>query len=359
MVRIENYDPLLKTGPVAPQKRASRFVKPLLGYLIALACLIWVFHDVHPGEFYRTFAGVHWIWALLAVVIDVLSYVVQGVRWRLLLLGKGNITVLRATQAIYAGLFTNEILPLRIGELVRGYLVSRWLSRDFFSIFPSIAVERLFDSVWLAVLIGLSAFVAPLPARLIESENILGAMVLLGTGLFLYLVLREEKKLEDDGEGSLYLLKYPSLWKPLRIAKNFIDRLAFEMKEIGLTRFFYASFCISFFVIFLEIIAFWLVMDAFNLDLPFTVGAVVFLIVHIGTALPNAPGNVGTYQFFTVLGLALFGVDKTVAAGFSVAVFVILSIPLLGLGLIAFLNTGVPLARIKGEINGMLSKMKI
>lgn len=292
------------------------------------------------------------------MVIDVLGYVVQAVRWRLLLHGKGNLSLLGVIQAIYAGLFTNEILPLRIGELVRGYLVSRWLSRDFISIFPSIAVERLIDSVWLAVLIGLSAFIVPLPNRLIESEKILGAIVLIGTGLFLYLVLREEKKLEDKGTGSLYLLKYPSLWKPLRLAKNVVDRLALEMKEIGLTRFFYASFGISIFVIGFEIVAFWLIMYAFNLDLSFTVGAVVFLIVHLGTALPNAPGNVGTYQFFTVVALSLFGVDKTVAAGFSVAVFVILSIPLFGLGLVAFIHAGIPLTRMRNEINRVIVKMK-
>jgi uncharacterized protein (TIRG00374 family) len=292
------------------------------------------------------------------MVIDILSYVVQGVRWKLLLRGKGRLSLLRVTQAIYVGLFTNEILPLRIGELVRSYLVSRWLSKDLMSIFPSIAVERLMDSVWLSVLIGLSAFAVPLPDRLIESEKILGAVVLIGTGLFLYLVLREEKKLEEQGTGGLYLLKYPSLWKPLRVAKNFVDRLALEMKEIGLTRYFYASFGISIFIILFEIFAFWLIMYAFNLNLPFTVGAVVFLIVHLGTALPNAPGNVGTYQFFTVVGLSLFGVDKTVAAGFSVAVFIILTIPLIGLGLVAFIHAGIPLSRIRGEINRMIVKMR-
>jgi len=59
-------------------------------------------------------------------------------------------------------------------------------------------------------------------------------------------------------------------------------------------------------------------MRAYGLGLSFWVGAAVFLILHFGTALPNAPSNVGTYQFFTVLGLTLFGIDKTTATGFSV-----------------------------------------
>jgi len=323
--------------------------------LVALACLIWVFHDINLNDFYRTFSGVHWIWVIVAVAIDVLSYVVQGVRWRLLLRGKGELSLLRVTQAIYAGLFTNEILPLRTGELVRVYLVSRWLSRGFLSIFPSIAVERLFDIVWLSVLIGLSAFVVPLPRQLMDLEKILGAMVLAGTGLFLYLVFREEKKLESD---NFYLLKYPSLWKPIRLIKDFVDRFALEIKEIGLGSRFYLSFGISVFIVLFEAFAFWLVMYAFNIGLPFPEGVVVFLIVHLGTAVPNAPGNVGTYQFFTVVGLSIFGVEKSVAAGFSVAVFVIFTAALLGLGLAAFLNTGIPFTHIGSEINRIITKAK-
>jgi hypothetical protein len=40
------------------------------------------------------------------------------------------------------------------------------------------------------------------------------------------------------------------------------------------------------------------------------VGAVVYLIVRLGTAVPNAPANVGTYQFFTVAGLTHFSVRR-------------------------------------------------
>ncbi len=338
-----------------PPGSFSRHLKTVIVTLVALACLVWVFHDINPGEFYRTFTGVRWEWVVLAVVMDVLSYVVQGVRWRLLLRGKGDISLLRVTQAIYAGLFTNELLPLRAGELVRVYLVSRWLSRSFLSVFPSIAVERLFDSVWLAAMIGLCAFVVPLPRQLMESEKILGVMVLAGTVLFLYLVFREEKKLESE---SFYLLKHPSMMKPLRIIKDFIDRFALEIKEIGLGRGFYLSFGISVFVIVLEAVAFWLVMYAFNIGLTFPEGAAVFLIVHLGTAVPNAPGNVGTYQFFTVVGLSIFGVEKSAAAGFSVAVFIVFTAALLGLGLAAFLNTGIPFSRIRSEINGIIARMK-
>jgi uncharacterized protein (TIRG00374 family) len=348
-MNIEHKD--FRSG-ISWQNPTIRFVKHALGYLVALFSLIWVFHDISFSELVKTMINVHFELTALAICFEILSYISQGLRWRLLLLSKGDISVLRATQAVYVGLFTNEILPLRIGELVRAYLVSRWLSRKFVSIIPSMAVERLFDSVWLALAIGLTAFFVPLPRDLLKSEKILGTIVLIGTGLFLYLVFREEKTLDaNHADGR-------PLWKPIQIVKTFIDRFAMEMKEIGLSKLFYESFCVSFLILFFQIIAFWLVMEAFNLKLSFLAGAVVFVIVHLGTAIPNAPGNVGTYQFFCVVGLSLFGVDKTTATAFSVMVFIILTIPLLIIGLIALGRTGMSLTEIRGEINNAFQAVK-
>jgi len=67
--------------------------------------------------------------------------------------------------------------------------------------------------------------------------------------------------------------------------------------------------------------------------------------------MPNAPANVGTYQFFTVVGLTLFGVEKTLASGFSVVVFVLLTAPLWVIGILALNRSGMTLTEIRNEIN--------
>lgn len=82
----------------------------------------------------------------------------------------------------------------------------------------------------------------------------------------------------------------------------------------------------------------------------------MFLIVHLGTMLPNAPSNVGTYQFFTVLGLSLFGVDKTTAAGFSLVVFVLLTAPLLLAGFFALHQTGLTQRKIREDMLDTLDR---
>jgi uncharacterized membrane protein YbhN (UPF0104 family) len=91
-------------------------------------------------------------------------------------------------------------------------------------------------------------------------------------------------------------------------------------------------------------------MQSYGIHLSILSGAAIFLIVHLGTALPNAPANVGTYQFFCVLGLAFFGVDKTTAGGFSVVVFILLTIPLWAIGAVAFGQSGLSLSTFRHKI---------
>ena len=116
------------SGADAPERDMRRFrVKRALVYAFATACLVWVFHDVHPPELLATMSIANWWFVALAIIIDILTYVLQGIRWKLLLAPVGRLSTLRATQGIYAGLLTNELVPLRFGELVRAFLVSRWL----------------------------------------------------------------------------------------------------------------------------------------------------------------------------------------------------------------------------------------
>ncbi|MBI3951143.1 MAG: flippase-like domain-containing protein [Acidobacteria bacterium] len=327
------------------RKSAWRAIKPTLGYLLAVVCLVWVFHDAHVDRLLDHITTINWWWVAVAIGFDILSYICQGLRWQLLLKPIGDPPLLRTTQAIYAGLFTNEVLPMRFGELVRAYLVSRWAYVRLVSIIPSMAVERLFDGIWLAVGIGLTTLFVPLPKNLLEARNTLGIIVLIATGLFVYAIFSKQKAATGGPPRNA------SRWKPLRLPASFIEHMTGGLRDIGTSRSFYMAFSLSFAFLALQALAFWLIMWGYGLRLSFWVGFVVLLIVHLGTAIPNAPANVGTYQFFTVVGLTLFGVDKTLATGFSVVVFVLLTVPLWVIGFLALSRTGMTLSEIRTEIN--------
>lgn len=319
------------------------------GYAIAAVCLVWVFHDTDWRELGRSIVGIDWRWVAAGVLLDLASYVWHGFRWHLLLRPLGRISTVRTTQAVYSGLFINEVLPMRVGEVARAYLVSRWMSRDIVAVIPSMALERLFEGVWLAVGIGVTAIFVPLPKNLARAGDIFGATILVLVAAAVLLVTRKKRTEEGDGaatggrpHGKLY-----------RWLASFFARLGEGFRSIGMSRDFGLAFVSSFFLLAFQALGFWAIMRACGLDVKFWVGAAVFLIVAFGTALPNAPANVGTYQFFCVVGLTLFGVAKTAAAGFSVVVFILLTIPLWAVGFFALGRSGMTLASIRAEIRDL------
>ena len=339
-----------------------------IGWVFAVACLAWIFHDLSPTEVWRSMRGLRWVWVLPAVAADVLSYFCQGVRWSLILRPLGAVRPLRATQAIYAGLFTNELLPMRVGEVVRSYLVSRWTGAAIGRVVPSIAVERLFDGFWLTVAFGLAAMAVELPRQLMRAADIMGVLVLAGAVMLAIVAWRRPAavvKANEMAGGSGpagRVVSGPQAVAPtasrsilgrLRgLLSHFIDELRRTARSPG----FFPAALVSSGVLIFQALAFWLVMVAYGLPLSVWAGAIALLIVHLGTALPNAPGNVGSYQFFCVVGLAIFGVGKTEAAGFSLVVFVLLTVPLWVIGFVALRTSGLSLGRVRREAGGWLKR---
>jgi uncharacterized protein (TIRG00374 family) len=258
----------------------------------------------------------------------------------------GKIGLLQAMQAIYAGLFTNEVLPMRPGEFVRSYLASQWMGASFVTILPSIIMERLFDGVWAAMGIGLAAIFAPLPEDLIDAGETFGVIIALIVALFILLVLRRPRARRSARPESRGLLK----WKPLRRVAALFAQLREGLRETSRTKEFYLAFVLSLLFLAMQAITLWLIMIGYGLRLPLWVGVAVFVIVNLGTAIPNTPANVGSYQFFAVLGLTLFGVDKTSATGFSLVAFTLLTMPLLVIGFLALSRSGMSLAAIREEL---------
>ena len=96
-----------------------------------------------------------------------------------------------------------------------------------------------------------------------------------------------------------------------------------------------------------QVLGLWAMMQAYGLQLPFLAAIVVLLVINLGVSLPNAPANVGSYQFFCVLGLSVFQVDKTTATSFSIFAFLALTIPFIFLGFVGLVRSGLSLKSMR------------
>ena len=315
--------------------------------MFALAGLIWVLHDIHPQRALRDFARIDWRWGALGVCCDLLSYAAQGLRWRVLLLPLGRVRLRDSVRAVFGGLFANEVLPLRSGEVLRAYVVARAAGISFTEVLTSVGVERLIDGVVLALAIAIVSIYVPLGGRLERAAGWLGVtivgLVLLAAAVLFFLGRRAAQ---------------PGLESKPDRRPGRVQRVIEGLRQMGTSPSFYVACAASVLTPLLQALALWLMLQSYGLELPVLAAAAVLFLINLGVALPNAPGNVGSYQFFCVLGLTLFGVDKTSAAGFSIFVFVAFTIPLLLAGFIAVTQSGLAATSLRSEMARLLQERR-
>ncbi|MEJ7605681.1 MAG: lysylphosphatidylglycerol synthase transmembrane domain-containing protein [Bryobacteraceae bacterium] len=140
-------------------------------------------HDFEPEKLAGEIAAMNWKWVAAAVVFDILVYFLQGWRWSLLLRPVADIPFSRSVRAIYVGLFANEILPLRTGEVIRCYLQARWSGLPFTVVLSSALIERVFDGIWLIVCLLVTMRFVQLPDIYTGLGQALALIVLLGSAL--------------------------------------------------------------------------------------------------------------------------------------------------------------------------------
>ncbi|MGH9575188.1 MAG: lysylphosphatidylglycerol synthase transmembrane domain-containing protein [Candidatus Acidiferrales bacterium] len=324
-----------------PDQPARTSVLRYLGYGLSIIFLIWVLRDFHVVRALRDMANADWRWVVLGMVCDVSSYVAQSWRWKLLLKPFGKVRMTKTIRAVFAGIFANLVLPLRPGEVLRGYLLSGSEDIKLGRTLGSIGVERLVDLVIATASLGLVSLLVDLPPQFRRAADILGiatlALVIVIVGLIFYLELKmgsDDLSAEQEGKG---------------FKAKVLGALS-ALHAMGTAPSFYPAVLISLFVPGFQILAMWAMMKSYSLHLSFLVAVVVVLVINLGISLPNAPANVGSYQFFCVLGLSVFQVDKTTATGFSIFVFIALTLPLLLLGMAALVRSGLSLRTMRERV---------
>jgi glycosyltransferase 2 family protein len=328
-----------------PQR--SRLPK-LIGYGLAIICLFWVLHDFHIVKAMRELAMVDWKWVLIGMAFDVLSYVVQAVRWKLLLSPFGKVKLTHAIRAVYAGLFANLIFPLRPGELLRCYLISDSEDISIGKVLGSVGVERLVDLVIATASLAVVSLLVDLPRKFRRVADTLGIATLVLLAIVVIVIYVLEVKLErhpDFGTG------------PRRLPGRLMGALL-GLHAMGTAPSFYTAVLASMLMPFCQVLGLWAMMQAYGLQLPFLAAIVVLLVINLGVSLPNAPANVGSYQFFCVLGLSVFQVEKNTATSFSFFAFLGLTVPFIFLGFAGLLRSGLSLKSMREKVKGLPSAVR-
>jgi glycosyltransferase 2 family protein len=302
-------------------------------YGLSLACLVWVFTGIQWRELAQQLRHADMRWIATAVLLEFVSDTYHAWRWNLLLRPVARLRLGRTLRALYVGLFANEVLPLRPGELVRSYLLAEWNLLGFPVVVSSVALERLLDGFSLAMTFSVVALFVSLPSYLVEGVRVLAVFLAAAALLLLLLTWRMRG-------GARPVPRRTGLAGKLHRALEGVGRMA-NARTLG------ACAGASVAQLALQGLPYWSLNKSCRLELSIWAVIAVLIVVRAATLIPNAPGNAGVLQIACVLALGLFGVSKTRAALFAAMVFLAINLPLIGAGALVAAFSGVSVRQLR------------
>jgi uncharacterized protein (TIRG00374 family) len=316
----------------APARRAvSKWLIPAIGYLVSAVSLAWVlskFPYAQLGDHLRT---MDWKWVAVAVVLEIAVYFADAWRWFVFLRPAGAPSYRVCLQSVLVGLFANDVLPARAGEVVRCFLLSYETEVSLSLAVTSDVILRIMDGAWIVIIYLIVTFQIGNHAVVTRVMWLFGAGVTVISALILYVLFRR---------GHARLIIKNSRWAVQ--FKHLLDEIheLGHWPELRLAMFGSGLYWLA------QILALWALARSDAFDFGLSAAAFVLLVKAVGTLIPNAPANVGAYQAAIMYGLELLLVERTNAQIFSEIAFWILTLPAAATGAIAVAFMGVDISEL-------------
>jgi glycosyltransferase 2 family protein len=284
--------------------------RALPGLLVSVVSLGVVLYFVDLQELGQALLLADYRFIAAGVLVTILWLVVRGKVWQTLL--PERVPYKTVFLTLSEGYLLNNILPFRLGEVGRAFLLSRKTPLRFWQVFSSILIERALDmSFATALLLSTLGFVvggdwarqAAVGVGLVVSIGLLG----------LYLVVRKQEwvlnvfhKLSARWSilnrfGGKALPAFISGLGVLMDSKRFVKAIVWMVINWTLGVLLYFAYLLAFFP------------DAQLLWAGFSLGA-----ASLGIAAPSSPGAVGVLELTLVAALSLFNLNPSFAFAFAV-----------------------------------------
>jgi len=319
-----------------------------IGLALSVIFLILFFRKTDLGAMWAIFASVDYRYTLLLMAINILTLWIRAVRWGYLLRPIKKVPLNELYKATAIGFMANNLLPARIGEIVRAYLLGSRARISRTASLATIVVERLFDGFTILFLFFMVLLFMPFPpqdrSRMITPETLktIGFLSLFFYGLVLTILLL--LRFQNDQARRLigfFLERLPQrLARPVREKiHSFVSGLEVLKKDKDLLIIILYSFLL-WGVLSLSI---YLLYLGFHLKLSLLSAFFVETILVFGVSIPSAPGFIGTYHWACAAGLLFLGVEPNLAKSFAMVLWLTNFIPMTGMGLLVLWKEGLSL----------------
>ena len=280
------------------------------------------------SEVKAAFAAANYLWSIPTAMAVVITMWLRALRWRNLLGPMKRIGNYSSFSSVMVGFMANNVLPIRLGEIVRALSISRKEGISRSGAFATIVVERVFDSFAILFMLGTCLVIMPFPAIVRRAGYLTFFM-----NLVALIVLFAFSKWPDRTAriASVIANILPSKIGAflLRLTNRFVEGLGIFHDRLGMLR--VAIFTAIIWVI--TAISNYCIFIAFGIYPPLIASFVLLIVVAFAVMLPSSPGFIGTFQYGCVLALSLFHISKNNSFPISIVLWSSQYFPVTILGL--------------------------
>jgi glycosyltransferase 2 family protein len=304
-------------------------VRSLVGIALSLGLLAWFFYSQDLKGMGAAIRDANLAWIVPAVAVYFVGVWLRAMRWRILMAPFAPVPTARLFSVILIGFAVNNVLPLRLGELVRTFLLKRSHGVPIAASLATVLLERLLDVAALCAIMTLVLILVPLDGWVLALASF-AALVAAGAvaGLLLLLVLPRAlvHRLLDVG----VLLAERLGPRVGALLRSFIDGVrALEDPRAVVSVGVLSVGCWVF-----ELGLYSCMMVAFGFDSGVLSVAAGMVVANLATALPSSPGYVGTFDVpLQLLLTETFGVAEAVAGSYTLVTHAVLLVPVVVVGL--------------------------
>jgi uncharacterized protein (TIRG00374 family) len=253
-----------------------------------------------------------WEWLVPAMAVFALSNLAKAARWRASFPPEARPPLGPVTEALVLGYFFNNVLPARAGEAVRVIALHRRTDTSRARSTATVVLERVFDVLSLLVLLFLALPLLP-EVTWVRAAVVLAVVLAVAiTAALVVLAVYEDRALR------VILRPLSRLrWFTADRVDITASRLTHGLAALRRPRVALAAFSWSVAAWLIMAASYWLVMVAFELDLPPHAGLFVLIAVGLGMILPSSTAAIVVFEAAVVAALVPYGVEKSVALSYG------------------------------------------
>jgi uncharacterized protein (TIRG00374 family) len=303
--------------------KAQRLTVGALGFLVSAGFVALALRNLDGAALGRTLHHVRPLpWLPLAIAAYLVGQLLRGQRLRILVRRESSLPLVTASNVVVVGYASNNVLPARLGELVRVGMLAERTGIPLSQSLTVTVMERILDGIAILVLLiaGTSSLAAP-PPWMATLERM--ASLIFGAALVVLFALVAMPRPVLALASRLSVLG--SAWRDraIAIATSVTDAVAcLRTPRMALAVAYYSLLIWCF-----EAAMFACVLPAFSLRLALAPAAVTMAITNVGILIPSSPGFIGSFEYFCTRALQAQDVPHETALGYALIVHLAFFVP--------------------------------